>query len=760
MPHPTAPTLERPAPIAGDLIAGLVVFLVAIPLCLGIALASGAPIISGVISGIIGGIVVGALSGSHISVSGPAAGLAAIVMAQIQGLGSFEAFLLAVLIAGAIQLTAGMLRGGVLANYFPNNVIKGLLVAIGVLLILKQIPHLVGYDSDYEGDMSFVSPDGSTTLSHLADAVKFFVPGALFVGVTCFAVLMAWDRSPLKKMKFPASLAAVLIGVAISEALRAAGSAWTIEQSHLVTVPVVGSEGMGWNDLLTFPDFSRWNDPAVLRAAVTLAVVASLETLLNLEATDKLDPERRVSPPNRELVAQGTGNMLAGLVGGLPMTSVIVRSSVNASNGARTRRAAIFHGVLLLGCLLLIPGALNRIPLAALAAVLIATGLKLASPKVFKQMWREGYTQFVPFFVTVVAIVATDLLIGVLIGLTTSIAFILWSNVRRGFRIIKEQHVGGLVHRIELATQASFLNRAQLATTLGEFKRGDQVSIDARATDYIDPDIVSIIKEFMNESAPARGVSVSLQGFKDRYPLQDVKLYVDWTTKDIQASLTPDRVLRVLKEGNDRFASGQRLNRDLAKQVDATAAGQHPMAVVLSCIDSRSPAEILFDLGLGDIFSVRLAGNVASAKALGSMEFACKVAGAKLIVVLGHTSCGAVKATCDFVSKGLDPVEATGLTNLGSITEPISEAVAMETRTTGVRDSSNHDFVDRVATIHVRNTIRWIEDNSPVLRSMIMNGEIGIAGAMYDVSTGKVEFMGGVGAAGVQDAVGNTGASA
>lgn len=760
MPNPTASTVERPAPIAGDLIAGLVVFLVAIPLCLGIALASGAPIISGVISGIIGGIVVGALSGSHISVSGPAAGLAAIVMAQIQGLGSFEAFLLAVLIAGAIQLTAGMLRGGVLANYFPNNVIKGLLVAIGVLLILKQIPHLVGYDSDYEGDMSFVSPDGSTTLSHLADAVKFFVPGALFVGVTCFAVLMAWDRSPLKKMKFPASLAAVLIGVAISEALRAAGSAWSIEQSHLVTVPVVGSEGMGWNDLLTFPDFSRWNDPAVLRAAVTLAVVASLETLLNLEATDKLDPERRVSPPNRELVAQGTGNMLAGLVGGLPMTSVIVRSSVNAANGGRSRRAAIFHGVLLLGCLLLIPGALNRIPLAALAAVLIATGLKLASPKVFKQMWREGYTQFVPFFVTVVAIVATDLLIGVLIGLTTSIAFILWSNVRRGFRIIKEQHVGGLVHRIELATQASFLNRAQLATTLGEFKRGDQVSIDARATDYIDPDIVSIIKEFVNESAPARGVSVSLQGFKDRYPLQDVKLYVDWTTKDIQASLTPDRVLRVLKEGNDRFASGHRLSRDLATQVDATAAGQHPMAVVLSCIDSRSPAEILFDLGLGDIFSVRLAGNVASAKALGSMEFACKVAGAKLIVVLGHTSCGAVKATCDFVSKGLDPVEATGLTNLGSITEPISEAVAMETRTTGVRDSSNHEFVDRVATIHVRNTIRWIEDNSPVLRSMIMNGEIGIAGAMYDVSTGKVEFMGGVGAAGVQDAGRGTGASA
>jgi carbonic anhydrase/SulP family sulfate permease len=742
---------EDSTPIARDLVAGLVVFLVAIPLCLGIALASGAPIISGVISGIIGGIVVGALSGSHVSVSGPAAGLAAIVMAQIQGLGSFEAFLLAVLIAGGIQVAAGALRGGVLANYFPNNVIKGLLVAIGVLLILKQIPHLVGYDSDYEGDLSFWNPDGSSTLTDLAEAAKAFVPGAMLVGITCLALLMAWERTPLKKLKVPASLVAVLVGVAISEAFRLTGSAWAIEQSHLVSVPMVGSEGMGWGDLVTFPDFSRIVDPAVLLAGVTLAVVASLETLLNLEATDKLDPLRRTSPPNRELVAQGVGNMLAGTLGGLPMTSVIVRSSVNAQNGARTRRSAIFHGVLLLGCLLLIPGALNRIPLAALAAVLLATGFKLASPKVFRQMWDEGFKQFLPFFVTVVAIVATDLLVGVMIGLATSVLFILLSNVRRGFRIIREDHVGGLVHRIELATQASFLNRAQLATTLGEFKRGDQVAIDARTTDYIDPDIVSMIKEFVNETAPARGVSVSLHGFKDRYPLEDVKVYVDWTTKEIQASLTPDRVLRVLKEGNERFTSGRRLSRDLSMQVDATAGGQHPMAVILSCIDSRSPAELLFDLGLGDIFSVRLAGNVASAKALGSMEFACKVAGAKLIVVLGHTRCGAVKATCDLVSKGLDPVEATGLTNLPSITEPISEAVRMETRTEGARDGSNYEFVDRVATIHVRNTIRWIEDNSPVLRSMILNGEVGIVGAMYDVSTGHVQFLDGIGAAGADE---------
>lgn len=746
---PTTPTVPA-APLntlGRDLTAGVVVFLVAVPLCLGIALASGAPIMAGLVSGIIGGVVVGALSGSHISVTGPAAGLAAIVAAQINDLGAFDAFLLAVLIAGALQVVAGLLKGGALANYFPNNVIKGLLAAIGVLLIIKQIPHLVGYDRDYEGDMSFFAPDGTTTLTHLSGAMDAFVPAAMTVGFACLALLVTWDRVAfLKRSRFPGALAAVLLGVALSELLRRSGQAWTIEESHLVQVPVLGQGEVGWDDLVQFPDFSRWNDTKVLLAGATLAVVASLETLLNLEATDKLDPLRRASPPNRELVAQGVGNMAAGALGGLPMTSVIIRSSVNAQSGGRTRKSTIFHGFLLLGSLLLVPTLLNRIPLAALAAVLLVTGFKLASPNLFRKMWKEGSKQFIPFAVTVGAIVFTDLLTGVLIGLGTSVGFILWGNMRRGFRMIREDHVGGLVHRIELATQASFLNRAQLATVLGEFRRGDQVAIDARMTDYVDPDILSLIREFADETAPARGLRVSLIGFKDRYPIRDVKQYVDWTTKEIQASLTPERVLQLLKEGNERFTSGQRLTRDLAQQVDSTAEGQHPMACILSCIDSRSPAELLFDLGLGDIFSVRLAGNVASPKALGSMEFACKVAGAKLIVVLGHTRCGAVKATCDLVAKGLDTVEATGLTNLPSITEPISEAVRMETRTKDRRDASNPDFVDSVAALNVRNTIRWIEDNSPVLKSMIINGEIGIAGAMYDVASGRVTFLDGVGA--------------
>jgi carbonic anhydrase/SulP family sulfate permease len=735
------PQLSRTQSIGKDLIAGTVVFLVALPLCLGIAHASGAPVIAGIISGILGGIVVGLLSGSHISVSGPAAGLAAIVISQIQVLGSYQAFLLAVAISGILQIGLGVLRAGVLANYFPTNVIRGLLAAIGVILILKQLPHLVGHDTDYEGEMAFAQNDGRNTFSEIAEALRAFLPGAALVGLSCIALLFVWEKSRLKKSLFPAPLAAVLLGVAISELLRVSGSSWVIEESHLVEVPVVGVNGQGWDTIFSMPDWSQWNNPKIYTAAITLAIVASLETLLNLEATDKLDPQKRVSPPNRELLAQGVGNVAAGLIGGMPMTSVIVRSSVNAGAGARSRLSCITHGVLLTVCVFFIPTLLNHIPLAALAAILVATGFKLASPKLFVQMAKGGRAQFIPFAITVLAIVFTDLLTGVIIGLAVSLIFVLNSNFRRGMNIIKEEHVGGIVNRIELANQVSFLNRAALMRTLSNFGHGEQVVIDARTTDYIDPDIYGLIQTFRDEIAPAHGVMVSLIGFKNHYRLADHVQYVDVTTREVQEKLTPARVLQVLKEGNDRFASGRRLQRDLIRQVDATSTGQHPMAVVLSCIDSRSPAEILFDLGLGDIFSVRLAGNVLSRKVLGSMEFACKVAGAKLILVLGHTSCGAVKATCDIVGKGLDTVQATGLTNLPFLVEPISKAVRMETTTTQNRVGSNYEFVDRVAAIHVHNVMLAIRQESPTLRDMIDAGQIQVAGAMYNVKSGQVEFM-------------------
>jgi carbonic anhydrase/SulP family sulfate permease len=662
-------------------------------------------------------------------------------------LGTFEAFLLAVAISGVLQMVMGMLKAGVLASYFPTNVIKGLLSAIGVILILKQVPHLVGHDADYEGDFAFFQEDGRNTFTELLELAKAFVPGAALVGVACLVLLVAWDRSRLKKSLFPAPLAAVLVAVGVNELFRSLGWSLTIEASHLVSVPVLGQDGQGWSTIFRLPDFSQLGNPQVYVAALTLAIVASLETLLNLEATDKLDPQKRVSPPNRELLAQGVGNLAAGMVGGMPMTSVIVRSSVNANAGARTRLSAIIHGVLLVVCVFALPTVLNRIPLSALAAILVVTGFKLAHPSIFRKMWKEGANQFVPFAVTVTAIVLTDLLLGVIIGLSVSLLFLLQSSLRRGMTIIEEEHASGMVHRVELANQVSFLNRAALQDTLGRYGRGDQVVIDARTTDYIDPDILGLIRAFRDETGPARGVSVSLMGFQDRYQLGDRIQYVDVSTREVQSRLTPDRVLHVLREGNERFVSGRRLHRDLARQVDATSEGQHPMAVVLSCIDSRAPVEMLFDLGIGDVFSCRLAGNIVSREALGSMEFACKVAGAKLIMVLGHTSCGAVKAACDFVHKGADVRQATGLQNLPHVVDPLREAVALETRERMDRTSGNSDFVDRVASLNVGNVMRLIREQSPTLREMLDRGEIGIAGGMYDVHSGRVTFLQGAAAA-------------
>ncbi|HAL71562.1 MAG TPA: sulfate transporter, partial [Verrucomicrobiales bacterium] len=651
-----------PKTIPRDLTAGLVVFLVALPLCLGVALASNAPLFSGILAGIVGGLLVGMLSGSHTSVSGPAAGLTAVVAAQIASLGSFEAFLVAVVMAGVIQIILGICRAGFIAAFFPSSVIKGLLAAIGVILILKQIPHVLGHDADPMGDKSFLQPDNENTFSELAEAWFDIQPGAALVGLLSILLLVVWDKvKVLKKSPIPAPLVVVIFGVVMSLILRKMGGDWVIETSHLVQVPVSESpkEFLGF---LIFPDFSVLGNPAVYIAAVTIAIVASLETLLNLEAVDKLDTEQRSSPPNRELLAQGIGNVAVGLIGGLPMTSVIVRSSVNINAGVKTKLSAIFHGALLLSCVMFVPTLLNEIPLSALAAILLMTGLKLASPKLLKQMWGEGRSQFLPFIITVVAIVLTDLLVGILIGLGIAIGFILHSNVRRPIRKVMEKHAtGDEVLRIELANQVSFFNRATLDETLRSVPRGGHVLLDARNTDYIDPDILDLITDFKDTTAEAHGVQLSLTGFKERYPqLEDRIQFVDFSSREVQDALTPQRVLEIFQEGNERFLNGTRLSRDLGRQVDATSLGQFPMAVVLGCIDSRAPVELIFDLGLGDVFSIRIAGNIARDKVLGSMEYSCAVAGAKIILVMGHTSCGAVNAAVDLICSHKTAAEATG----------------------------------------------------------------------------------------------------
>jgi carbonic anhydrase/SulP family sulfate permease len=740
MPDSTEP---RPSLPTRDLTSGLVVFLVALPLCLGVALASGAPLFAGLLAGIVGGILVGLLSGSHTSVSGPAAGLTAVVAAQIAALGSFEAFLLALVLAGLIQLALGLSRAGFVVAFFPSSVIKGLLAAIGVILILKQIPHVVGHDPDPEGEMAFEQPDHENTFTELLSALGDVSPGAAVIGLLSVALLVLWDRSKrLKKSPVPAPLVVVLFGVVLSLAFRELGGAWVVESSHLVQVPVAASAAEFFG-FLRLPDFSLLVKPAIYTAAFTLAAVASLETLLNLEAVDKLDPRQRSSPPNRELLAQGAGNVVCGLLGGLPVTSVIVRSSVNINAGGQTKLATIVHGVLLLVSVALFAAWLNLIPLSCLAAILLVTGVKLASPALVRQMWAGGRAQFAPFAVTVLAIVLTDLLVGVLVGLAVGAGFILWSNARRPIRVVVERHVGGEVVRIVLANQVSFLNRAALARALDAVPPGGHLLLDASDSDYIDPDVLVLLRDYADRTGPARGVEVSLTGFRTRYQFEDRVQFVDYSTRDLQTAVTPPQVLQMLKDGNERFRTGQRLTRDLGRQVRATAAGQHPLAVVLSCIDSRTPAELVFDLGVGDVFSVRVAGNVTSRKVLGSIEYGCAVAGAKLVVVLGHTRCGAVGAAVALAGSGKSAAETTGCDHLDPIIGEVQRSADPPACRAAAQlpEADRGAFVDSVARRNVVRVVETLLRDSRTLADLVRDGRILVVGAMYDVVTGGIEFL-------------------
>lgn len=731
------------ATVLTDIKAGLVVFFVALPLCLGIALASGAPLLSGLLAGIVGGIVVGLFSGSHTSVSGPAAGLATVVAAQILSLGSFSAFLTAVILAGLIQIALGMAKGGFIAAFFPSSVIKGLLAAIGVIIVLKQIPHLVGHDPDPEGDMSFFQPDLQTTFSELIRMFGDFQIGAIVVGFASIALLILWDNwKPLKKSLFPAPVAVVLLGVGAVLWFEQLGEPWLIQPSHLVQVPVA-RDLTALTGLLPRPDFSQWVNPQIYLAGITLAIVASLESLLNLQAVDRIDPEQRISPPSQELLAQGIGNVVSGMIGGLPITSVIIRGSVNVNAGGTTKLATIVHGAVLLVSIPLIPTWLNTIPLSSLAAILLVTGIKLASPALVKQMWSEGRYQFIPFAATVTAIVFTDLLIGIVIGFAVAVGFILKSNIRRPVHRFVEKHLGGDVWHIELANQVSFLNRAALSKSLSEVPRNGQVLLDARATDYIDPDVLDLIRDYKEEGGPAHGVVVSLVGFQSEYNVYDQIQYIDYSTQELQDAMTPPQVLNLLKDGHKRIRSGRRLSRDFNRQVRTTAEAQHPLAVVLSCIDSRTPAELIFDLGMGDIFSIRVAGNITSPEVLASAEYGCAVAGAKLIVVIGHTKCGAVSAAVDLLYSNKTAADATGCQHLDSIINEIHPSAER------IMGQSPREFtlterlenIDKVAHENVVRVVTEMRQHSRTLDNLVRERRIAIVGAMYDVVTGDIEFV-------------------
>lgn len=513
-----------------DLPSGLVVFLVALPLCLGIALASGAPFFSGLISGIIGGVVIGSFSGSKLSVAGPAAGLAALVLSAITNIGAFDLFLCAVLIAGILQILIGVAKLGGIANYFPSSVIKGLLTSIGILIIAKQIPHAVGYSDE----RSVLTETGNEDWHPLLQPLAQIQIGVLIICIVSIIIMLVWDRPFIKKrVKFiPGALIAVVAAIIINEIFKGVNSPLAVGTDHLVQIKVADSPAE-FLSFFTLPNFSGFFNSKVIVAGIMIAIIASLETLLSIEAIDNLDPERNVTNTNRELIAQGIGNTVAGLIGGLPITSVIVRSSANLHAGAKSRLSTIFHGLLLLVCVATIPRLLNFIPLSALAAILLLTGYKLCKLAVFSQMIKNGKYQSIPFFVTVLVIIGIDLvglyppvkgeglLIGVIAGLIAASGAILHGNLKNSYYFHKSQHRKGDAIHIRLSQEVSFLNKASIRQTLDHLPADSSVVIDASLTDYIDFDVLELIKEFRDIKAPLKTITCRLVGFQEKYRIEN-----------------------------------------------------------------------------------------------------------------------------------------------------------------------------------------------------------------------------------------------
>lgn len=714
-----------------DFVAAIVVFLVAIPLCLGIALASGAPLFSGILSGIIGGIIVGSLSGSSISVSGPAAGMAAVVVTVISQLGDFNSFLMALTLAGLMQIIIGHLKAGFVADYVPSNVVQGLLCAIGILLIFKQLPLAFTLSADYnELKTHLLETTDAITLSPIIALSQHINLGAVLITFISLGLFVYFDKTKNTLLKeIPAPIIVVIAGVLLNEIFLWTDSPLTQNSPQLVNIPkIIGFHG--FFSQLQFPNLVALSNPRVYFYAMILCMVASLETLLNVTAGERLDKKRRHSSSNRELMAQGVGNLTAGLIGGIPITSVIVRTSINIQAGSQTKISTILHGVFILLAVMLFPGALNKIPLSSLAAILIHTGYKLNKPSIYKTIYNQGRDRFIPFIITFSSIIAFNLLTGILIGLTCSLFYILRSNSQARIDIIKEIYPKWETSRLVLPQQVTFLNKAPLIAELDSIPKYARLIIDARYAQYIDKEIVELLNEFRAEQAPTKKIAVNFEGFKDHYEIHNYIDFINVTTYDVQSTMSPAEVLTILNEGNQRFLQNIPIHRSNQEDIKLTAITQHPIAVVLGCIDSRVPVETVFDMSFGDIFCVRVAGNVINDDVLASIEYACKVVGVKLILVLGHSRCGAIQAACDGVELG----------HITQLLEKIKPAIAAEGTTQTNRTSQNVPFVNHVTQLNVANTLKNIYQQSDILKELIDSNEIGIAGAVYDVQSGTVKY--------------------
>lgn len=710
-----------------DFPASLTVFFVALPLCLGVALASGAPLASGLISGIIGGVVVGFLSASQSSVSGPAAGMVAVVLSAIESVGTFQAFTLSLFLAGGLQILMGISRIGFIGSYIPKNIIQGLLAAIGIILILKQIPHALGFDRGNEGDFAFFQNDGENTFSEIWRATSFFSPAAIFISVSSIVFLSFWNKGRFRQNNFlPPSLVVVLFGIGINELLLIYFPEASISREHLVNIPSFQNPG----DIFTFPDFTKILNPTIWAAAFTIAIVATLETLINIEATDNLDPQKRSTPPNKELFAQGVGNAVSGLLGGIPITSVVVRSSVNINSGAKTKASTIFHGFWLLIGLLFLPTVLNQIPYASLAAILIFAGYKLTKIKMFVRMYERGWSQFIPFVVTVVSIVLTDLLTGILIGSGVSIFFLLKGNLDHPFLVVEEQKNFGNTKLISLPNQISFLNKARVKALLRHINENDKVIIDGSRAHFVDSDVVEIFREFVTQTAPQKGIKVNVVGFK---ALGIEKDYIEFSgvlDKEAQQSLMPIQILELLKRGNERFGSGNSSNKLFNYQVSATSDIQNPMAAVLSCVDSRTSPDLIMDASIGDLISIRIAGNIITPEIAGSVELATTELGVRLVVILGHSNCGAISQS----------LKQNNFGNFKSILNEINHSILKVIPTQLDSIEADKATVNQVSMMNIRHSCDRLKSMSPILRNQLETGKIGLVAGFYDTTTGLVTF--------------------
>ncbi len=710
--------------LSADTRSGIVVFLIALPLCLGIALASGAPLFSGVVSGIIGGIVVGYLSGSRLSVSGPAAGLTVIVLNGIEKLGTFESFLLAVVLAGLFQIILGFLKAGVIRLFFPTAVIRGMLAAIGLILILKQIPHALGDDRDAEGEFEFFQIDGENTFTEIMNAIGDPAFSAILISLVSFAILLTWNKITQKIQKLeliPASLIVVLAGIAINQLLIVFLPTFALASIHLVPLPVIENLSQV-SSLFVFPDFSQWINPNIYLTAGTIAIIASLETLLNIEATDKLDPLKQNTSANQELKAQGVGNLVAGLIGGIPVTSVIVRSSANIYAGAKSKMSAIIHGVLLLISVLFFARFMNLIPLASLAAILILTGYKLAKVDIFKEMYRLGWNQFLPFILTVIMVLFTDLLIGIGIGMAIGFFFILRENLSTSHFLNMGKHKGADYIKIELSEHVSFLNKASIADALEQLPENSMVDIDGTKSTFIDYDVLEVIHDFQKK-APSKNI---IANFLTRNGQESLVSEKKDSMQDYLMDF--DTTYQNLLENNKEWVA-EKLKLD-PEYFHKLARGQQPKFLFIGCADSRVHPNEITKTAPGEMFIHRNVANLVvntDFNLMSVLQYAVEVLKVEHVIVCGHYGCGGVKASLQHTHYGLIDNWLRNIKDVYRIHQAELDALTDE----------NERF-KRMVELNVIEQVYNLHKTSIIQKAWNNNAKLRIHGWVYDLKEGII----------------------